>query len=101
MKMDKLLKQAQKMQAQMEDMQAQMGSMTMEGASGGGMVVAVANGNGDVLSIKISPEVIDKDDPEMLEDLVLSAVNEAIRKCKEMTNDQISKITGGMSFPGF
>jgi len=100
-KMDKLLKQAQRMQAQMASLQEELAKVTVEGTSGGGMVRASVNGHGDLLSLKIAPEVIDPQDPEMLEDLVLSAVNEAIRKSKDQANGQVNQLTGGMSFPGF
>ena len=101
MKMDKLLKQAQRMQAQMASLQEELAKVAVEGTSGGGMVRASVNGHGDLLSLKIAPEVIDPQEPEMLEDLVLSAVNEAIRKSKDQANGQVNQLTGGMSFPGF
>ncbi|HQF90451.1 MAG TPA: YbaB/EbfC family nucleoid-associated protein [Synergistaceae bacterium] len=102
MKMDKILKQAQKMQAQMLQMQEELAKVTVEGAAGGGMVRAVANAQGEVLSVKIAPEVVDPQEIDMLEDLVLAAVNEALRLGKEKANRQMEQVTGGMglSMPG-
>ncbi len=102
MKMDKILKQAQKMQAQMLQMQEDLAKLTVEGAAGGGMVRVVANAQGEVVSIHISQEVVNPQDIEMLEDLVLAAVNEALRLGKEKANRQMEQITGGMgiSMPG-
>ncbi|MCE5201162.1 MAG: YbaB/EbfC family nucleoid-associated protein [Synergistaceae bacterium] len=101
MNMDKILKQAQKMQAQMALAQEELGKNIVEGTAGGGMVKAKVNGHGEVLSISISPEVVRPDDVEMLEDLVLSAVKDAIGKSKEMADKAMSSVTGGMGgFPG-
>ncbi|ACZ19236.1 conserved hypothetical protein [Thermanaerovibrio acidaminovorans DSM 6589] len=101
MKIDKLLKQAQKMQAQMATLQEELAKMEHEGSSGGGMVVARVNGQGDLVSIKISPEVIDPEDPEMLEDLVTSAVNEAVRRSRDFASERMSMLTGGLGLGGF
>jgi len=95
-KMDKLFKQAQKMQTQMVQIQERLAEEKVEGAAGGGMVRVVANGQGDILSVTISPEVIDPQDPEMLEDLVLAAVNEALRLSKELANQRMGQLAGGM-----
>ncbi|MBP9627577.1 MAG: YbaB/EbfC family nucleoid-associated protein [Synergistaceae bacterium] len=100
MKMDKLLKQAQRMQAQMAVMQEELATEFVEGMSGGGMVKAKANGHGDIISISIAKEVVDPADVEMLEDLVLAAVKEAIRLGREHANERVNSITGGMSLPG-
>ncbi len=100
MKMDKLLKQAQRMQAQMAVMQEELAAEFVEGMSGGGMVKAKANGHGDIISISIAKEVVDPADVEMLEDLVLAAVKEAIRLGREHANERVNAITGGMSLPG-
>lgn len=101
MKMDKLLKQAQRMQAEMALAQEQLANTVVEGVSGGGMVKAKVNGDGDVLSISISPEVVDPQDVEMLEDLIISAIKEALKQSKEMANNKMNSITGGMGgFPG-
>ncbi|MDR1650420.1 MAG: YbaB/EbfC family nucleoid-associated protein [Synergistaceae bacterium] len=100
MKMDKMLKQVQKMQAQMTLAQEALAGETVEGASGGGMVVARANGHGDVVSITISKDVVDPNDVEMLEDLVLSAVKESVRKARELAESRLGHFTGGMNIPG-
>jgi DNA-binding YbaB/EbfC family protein len=100
MKMDKMLKQVQKMQAQMSLAQEALGNETVEGSSGGGMVTAKANGHGDIVSISISKEVVDPDDVEMLEDLVLSAVKESIRLSRELAEKRLGGLTGGINIPG-
>ncbi|NLX84751.1 MAG: YbaB/EbfC family nucleoid-associated protein [Synergistaceae bacterium] len=101
MNMDKLMKQAQRMQAEMELAQEQLASTVVEGVSGGGMVKAKVNGNGDVLSVSISPEVVDPKEVEMLEDLIISAIKEALKQSREMANGKMNSITGGMGgFPG-
>ncbi len=100
MKMDKILKQAQKMQAQMAKVQEELAKEKVEGLAGGGMVKAVANGKGDLVSIQIDPEVIDPEDVEMLEDLVVAAVNEALRAGKELSDERMGALTGGMGLPG-
>ena len=94
--MASLLKQAQKMQGQLSKAQDELDSIKAEGTSGGGMVKVVANGKQEIESIKIDTEVIDKDDPEMLEDLVLAAVNQAIEKAGEMAKEHMNSMTGGM-----
>lgn len=95
MNMNNLMKQAQKMQKQMLEAQEAMGEKTLEVTSGGGAVKIVINGKKEIQELKINPEVVDADDVEMLEDLVLSAVNEAVRQAEEMYTSEISKITGG------
>lgn len=100
MKMDKMLKQAQKMQAQMMLMQEGLVNETVEASSGGGMVTVKANGQGDIISVKISKEVVDPNDIEMLEDLLLSAIKEASRMSRELAEKRMSSITGGMNIPG-
>ena len=98
--MNNLMKQAQKMQKQMEEMQANLDTMAFEAAVGGGVVKAVVNGKKELVSITIDPEVVDPDEVEDLQDLVVAAVNEAIRKADEEVNGQMSKFTGGMGLPG-
>ena len=98
--MNQIMQQAKKMQKQMEDAQKELGEKTIETTVGGGMVTVTANGNREILSIDIKPEVIDPDDVEMLEDLVLAAVNEALRNVDEMVGKQMSQLTGGMGIPG-
>lgn len=101
MKMDKLLKQAQRMQAEMALAQEELAKAVIEGVSGGGMVKAKVNGHGEVISLSISPEVVDPTDVEMLEDLIISAIKDALAQSKEMSSDRMNSITGGMGgFPG-
>ncbi|MCL2372898.1 MAG: YbaB/EbfC family nucleoid-associated protein [Defluviitaleaceae bacterium] len=100
MNMNNIMKQAQKMQKQMADMQEELANRTLEVSSGGGAVKVTVNGEKQLTSLEISPEVVDPDDVEMLQDLVLSAVNEAVRQMDEAVNSQMSKITGGMNLPG-
>ena len=99
MNMEKIMKQAQKMQAQMAKIQEDLAGEQVEGSAGGGMVTVTANGQGDVVAVKIEPEVAG-DDVEMLEDLVLAAVNDALRKSKELANGRMSQLTGGLGMPG-
>ena len=98
--MGQMMKQAQKLQSKMLKMQEELGSRTVETSSGGGMVQVVANGRQEVISITIEPEVVDPEDIEMLQDLVLAAVNDALRKSQEMIQSEMSKLTGGMNIPG-
>ncbi len=100
MNLNKLMKQAQKMQEQMARTQAELEEKTVEITAGGGKITVVANGAGDVVSIKIAPEVVDPEDVEMLEDLILSGVQQAIAKGKEMAGSEMSKLTGGLNLPG-
>ncbi len=98
--MGQLMKQAQQIQTKMAKLQEDLGDRTVEASSGGGMVIAVANGRQEVLSIKIEPEVIDPDDAEMLQDLIIAAVNDALTKAKDMVNEEMGKLTKGMNIPG-
>jgi len=100
MNMNNLVKQAQKMQKQMEKMQSELEEKTIETTAGGGAVKVVITGKKEIKQIKINPEVVDPDDVEMLEDLVLSAINEAIRQAEAMVSSEMSKITGGINMPG-
>jgi len=100
MNMNKLMKQAQQMQAKMAKMQEELEEKTMEVTAGGGAIKVVVNGKQELLDIKIDPDVVDPDDVEMLEDLVLAAVNEAMRKVQDMLSQEMSKLTGGMNIPG-
>ncbi len=99
MNMDKIMKQAQKMQAQMAKIQDELASENVEGSAGGGMVTVTANGQGDIVLVRIEPEVAG-DDVEMLEDLVLAAVNEALRKSKELANSRMGQVAGNLGIPG-
>lgn len=98
--MNNLMKQAQAMQKQMQNMQKEIEESEFEASVGGGAVSVRINGKKEVLSINIKPEVVDPDDVEMLEDLVLSAVNEVLRKAEEETSNKMGKLTGGMNIPG-
>ncbi|MBV9008876.1 MAG: YbaB/EbfC family nucleoid-associated protein [Verrucomicrobia bacterium] len=100
MNLNKLMKQAQKMQEQMAKAQADLEEKTVEVQSGGGKVTVVANGAGDVVSIKIAKEIVDPDDVEFLEELVLSGVKQAIEQGKAIASSEMSKITGSMGVPG-
>ena len=95
-----IMKEAQKLQQQMEAMQAQVALKKVEATAGGGMVTVEANGKQEIVSIKIDPEVINKDDAQMLEDLVLAATNEALRKSRELVQQELGKLTGGLKIPG-
>ncbi len=99
-KLSDIMKQAQKMQAKMAEIQEELGDKVVEATSGGGMVKVLANGRQEVLSIQIEPDVVDPEDVEMLQDLVVAAVNDALRKSQEMMAEEMKKLTGGMSIPG-
>jgi hypothetical protein len=94
------MRQAQKLQDRIQKMQEEMADRTVEASAGGGMVTVVANGKQDILSIKIDPEVVSKDDVEMLEDLIVAAVNEARKRSQDLMAGEISKLTGGLGVPG-
>ena len=95
-----MMKQVQKMQGKMAEMQAQLESTEVEGTSGGGMVKVIANGKNEILSITIDPEVVEKDDVEMLQDLIVAAVNQSREKVQELQMEQMSGMTGGLNIPG-
>ena len=95
-----ILKQAQEMHAKISQLQEEMANKTVEASAGGGMVNIVMNGKQQVLSIRIDPEVVNREDIDMLQDLMAAAVNEAIRKSQEMMSEEMKKITGGLSIPG-
>ena len=98
--MNNLIKQAQKFQQQMEQMQKDLETKEFSASAGGGAVVAFANGKKQIIDIQIKPEVVDPDDIEMLEDLILLACNEALKKAENETADEMRKLTGGMNIPG-
>ncbi len=98
--MGNMMKQAQKLQSKMMKMQEELGERTVESASGGGMVKVVANGKQQIVSIQIEKEVVDPEDVEMLQDLVLAAVNDALTQSQEMVSSEMGKLTGGMNIPG-
>ncbi len=98
--MNNLMKQAQKMQKQMEDAQKELETKEFEASVGGGAVTVTVTGKKQLKDIVIKPEVVDPDDVEMLQDLVLTAVNEALKKAEDETNDSMGKLTGGLNIPG-
>ena len=98
--MTQMLKQAQKMQAEMQKAQEEMAVAEYSATVGGGVVTATVSGTKELLALSIAPEAVDPDDVEMLQDLVISAVNEANKKADEATMKGMSKITGGMNIPG-
>jgi len=95
-----ILKQAQEVQSRIAQLQEEMAGRRVEATAGGGMVSVMMNGKQEVLSIQIDPEVVNREDMEMLQDLIRAAVNEAIRKSREMMADEMKKLTGGLSIPG-
>jgi hypothetical protein len=95
-----IMKQAQKLQAKMAEMQAELGNRTVSAQAGGGMVEAVVNGRQELVSLRIDPEVANPDDVEMLQDLILAAINEALNRSRDMMAQEMSKLTGGMQIPG-
>ena len=100
MNMQQMMKQAQKMQRQMEEMQKNLAEKTMDVSAGGGAIKITINGEKQITALTISPDVVDPEDVEMLQDLVISAVNEAFRQMDEAVSSQMSSITGGLNMPG-
>lgn len=98
--MNDLMKQAQQMQKRMLEIREELANRTVEATVGGGMVTAVVNGQQEVVSLHITPEVVDPEDTEMLEDLVVAAINEALQQSQEMMSAEMSKLTGGIKIPG-
>ena len=98
--MGNMMKQAQQLQSKMLKLQEELAEKTVESSSGGGMVKVVANGRQQIVSIQIEEEVVDPDDVEMLQDLVLAAVNDALTKGQEMVSAEMGKLTGGLNIPG-
>ena len=98
--MNDLMKQAQQMQKRMLEIREELANRTVEATVGGGMVTAVVNGQQEVVSLHITPEVVDPEDTEMLEDLIVAAVNEALQQSQEMMSAEMSKLTGGIKIPG-
>ncbi|MEW6388630.1 MAG: YbaB/EbfC family nucleoid-associated protein [Thermodesulfobacteriota bacterium] len=95
-----LMKQAQKLQSKMQELQAELGNRTVRAQAGGGMVEATVNGRQELVSLHIDPEVANPDDLEMLQDLIVAAINEALNRSREMMAQEMSKLTGGMQIPG-
>jgi DNA-binding YbaB/EbfC family protein len=98
--MGNLLKQAQEMQARMAKIQEELGQKTVEGSAGGGMVQVTVNGQFNLTLVQIEASVIKADEKEMLEDLILAAVNDGMRKAREMASAEMAKLTGGFKIPG-
>jgi len=98
--MGNMMKQAQQLQSKMMKLQEELADKTVESSSGGGMVKVTANGRNQIISIQIEKEVVDPDDVEMLQDLVLAAINDALAKAQEMVSSEMGKLTGGLNIPG-
>ncbi len=98
--MNNMMKQVQKMQKQMQTMQKELEEKEVEATSGGGAIAVKVTGKKDLVDLKIDPDVLDPDDVEMLQDLIIAAVNEAFRKADEMMEKEMQKVTGGMNIPG-
>ncbi|EHR36300.1 YbaB/EbfC family nucleoid-associated protein [Helcococcus kunzii] len=98
--MGQMMKQVQQMQKRMEDAQKEIEESTVTATSGGGMVEVEANGKKQIISIKIDPEAVDPEDVEILQDMVLTAVNDAISQVEKLSEEKLGKITGGMNLPG-
>lgn len=95
-----MMKQFQQMQQKMEEIQNELEQTQVEGTAGGGMVTVIVNGKQDLLEIKIDPEVVDPKDVDMLQDLIVAAINQARQKAQELQTEQMSALTGGMNIPG-
>ncbi|MEK8130811.1 YbaB/EbfC family nucleoid-associated protein [Paenibacillus filicis] len=98
--MNQMMKQVKKMQEQMLKAQEDLATKSIEGTAGGGVVSVIVNGQKKVTSVTIKPEAVDPDDVEMLQDLVLTAINDAMTKAEELAGKEMSKLTGGMNIPG-
>ena len=96
----RMLKQAQQLQKRMEQMQEEMETLTVEGSAGGGAVTAVVTGKMHVLSITIDPDVVDPEDVDLLQDMVLAAINDGLRRAEETVSKQMASLTGGLNIPG-
>lgn len=98
--MNQMMKQVKKMQKEMEKAQEELKNKTIETSAGGGMVTVTANGHKEILEIRIKQEVVDPEDIEMLQDLILTAVNDALKKVDEVVSQDLGKFTGGLNLPG-
>lgn len=98
--MQKMMKQMQKMQKEMQKAQEELGEKMVEGTAGGGMVTVIANGHKQILEVKIKEEVVDPEDIEMLQDLILAATNDALKKADELTAETMGQFTKGLNIPG-
>jgi len=99
-KMNQMMKQVQAMQSKMKKVQEELGDKEVEASSGGDMVIVKVNGHQEVKEIKINPEVVNPEDIEMLQDLLIAAINDGIKKATEMANQEMGKVTGGLNIPG-
>ena len=95
-----MAKMAQQMQAEMARVQAELDALTVDGTAGGGAVTAVVNGHQELVSLTIDPDVVDSDDVEMLQDLVTAAVNDGLRRVKQIAEEKMARVTGGLRLPG-
>ena len=95
-----MMKQAQKLQSKMMELQEEMAGKTVEATAGGGMVTAVVNGKQELVSLTIDPDVVDRQEIEMLQDLIIAAVNEGVRRAQQIWAEEMKKLTGGMAIPG-
>lgn len=100
MNIQEMMKQAKKLQSKMEKIREEAAEKVVEGTAGGGMVTVTANGKSEILSVVIDPTVVDKDEVEMLQDLVTAATNQALGRAQEMMEQELAKATGGMPMPG-
>jgi DNA-binding YbaB/EbfC family protein len=100
MDFQQLMQQAREFQEKMAGVQNELGDKKVSSTVGGGMVAVTVNGRSEVVDLKIEPEVIDRDDPEMLQDLIKAAVNDAMAKVQEMSRAEMAKLTGGLNIPG-
>ena len=100
MDMGALMKQAQQFQERLRKMQEELGAITVTGSAGGGMVTAMVNGRGELLTLSLERGVVNPDDVQLLQDLIVSAVNDALLKAKKQGQDELGKLTGGMHIPG-
>jgi DNA-binding YbaB/EbfC family protein len=100
MDLNKMMQQVQQMQAEMAKAQEELANETVEASAGGGMVTVTANGAGEIQQIRIAPEAIDPDDPELLADMILAAVNEALRSANSLAQARLGGMTGGLGLPG-
>lgn len=98
--MNQMMKQVKKMQEQMEKAQEELGNKTVEGTAGGGVVTVTVTGHKQVVAVNIEPEAVDPDDVEMLQDLILAAINDAMSQVEELASEDLGKLTGGMNIPG-
>jgi hypothetical protein len=94
------MEQLKSLQEKMERVQQELAQKTVESSAGGGMVTAVANGNQEIVEVRIDPQVVDPEDVEMLQDLVTAAVNDALKRAKEMASEEMGKLAGGLNIPG-